>query len=89
VSDPVEGHRSDAAHADAEHATPHLPSNSWTPLTLALSLAVIFVGFLGQVRDTIGPTMWLVGLIGLIVSIAVWVRGSIHEYRSLPEEGGH
>jgi len=78
----------DAAH-DGEHATPHLPPNSATPINVAFALALVFVGFLGGVRDAVGPTMWVLGLVWLAASVTVWIRGSIKEYRSLPEEGGH
>jgi len=77
-----------AAEGD-EHGHPHLPPPSFAPISVALSLAVLFVGFLSQVRDTVGPTMWLVGLLGLIAAGATWARGARREYLELPEEGEH
>jgi hypothetical protein len=67
----------------------HLPSNSWTPLTAALALALVFVGLLSEIRNTIGPTMWVIGLVLLVASLAVWARGARTEYLSLPEDQEH
>ena len=64
----------------------HMPSNSWTPISGALALGLIFVGLLGEIRSTIGPTMWVIGLVLLIVSLAVWARGARTEYKALPED---
>ena len=77
-----------AANPDAgeAHSHIHMPPNSGAPIFVALSLAVLFVGLLGDIRNTLGPTMWLVGLLGLIASCAVWARGAVREYRELPEE---
>jgi hypothetical protein len=78
-----------AEHADhGEHAI-HLPPNSWTPLSGALALALIFVGFLGDVRNSIGPTMWVIGLVLLAGTCVVWARGARTEYLSLPEDQQH
>jgi hypothetical protein len=89
VSDHDVRHGSAAAQSGTEHAQPHLPPNSIVPAALALSLAVLFVGLLHEVRDTVGPAMWLVGLIGLVGSIAAWVITARRDYLELPEEGDH
>jgi hypothetical protein len=78
----------EAHHAGGDHAI-HLPSNSWTPISGALALALVFVGFLGDVRNAIGPTMWVTGLVLLVASLAVWARGARTEYHSLPEDQQH
>ena len=80
-----------AAHADAgeAHGEIHLPPNSFAPVCVALSLAVLFVGLLNAIRDTVGPAMWLVGLLGLIASCASWARSARREYLELPEESSH
>jgi hypothetical protein len=75
--------------AGEAHSEIHLPPNSWAPISVALSLALVFVGLLGDVRNAIGPTMWLVGLLGLIASCAVWARGARREFLELPEESHH
>jgi hypothetical protein len=83
-------HTAAAAPGDSEHTTPHLPPNSLIPIVMALSLAVLFVGFLSQVRDTVGPFMWVLGLLGVIGCSVGWVRAARSEYLELPEEeGGH
>ncbi|MBV8301059.1 MAG: hypothetical protein JOY68_03955 [Candidatus Dormibacteraeota bacterium] len=72
-----------------KHATPHLPPPSFVPVSVALSLAVLFVGFLGDIRNVVGPAMWLVGLLGLIASLVVWARAARTEYLELPEDASH
>jgi len=89
VSDDDERQEAGAAHGEAAHSTPHMPPNSLVPVVLALSLALIFVGFLHEVRDVVGPAMWLIGLIALIGSCALWVVTARRDYYELPEEGGH
>ena len=76
-------------HAGEAHSTPHLPPPSFVPINVALALAVTFVGFLGDIRNVLGPTMWIVGLAWLAVSCAVWVRAARTEYLELPEDANH
>lgn len=76
----VEGH---------EHATPHLPPPSIIPINVAIALAVTFVGFLGDIRNVVGPAMWLIGLVWLVVACAAWVRAARSEYLELPEDASH
>ena len=79
-----------ADHAAGEaHSEIHMPPNSGAPICIALSLGLVFVGLLGEVRNTLGPFMWLIGLLGLIASCAVWARGARREYLELPEESHH
>jgi len=82
------------AHAHDEpaggaHAGIHLPSNSFVPVNAALALALVFVGFLSDVRATVGPAMWLIGLAWLIAACAWWVVTARREYESLPEDQQH
>ena len=78
------------AHDAGEgHATPHLPPPSFVPITVAFSLALVFVGLLGEIRNAVGPTMWVLGLVLLAVSCAVWVRAARTEYLDLPEDSPH
>lgn len=79
-----------AGEADGvvRHAV-HLPPPSWAPIVVALSLAVVFVGLLGEIRDAVGPAMWIVGLLGLIGGCASWARSARTEYLELPEEPEH
>ena len=79
-------HNEDGEHA---HATPHLPPPSFVPINLALALAITLTGFLTDIRAVVGPAMWGVGLIYLIVSCFFWARGARREYLELPEDGGH
>lgn len=71
------------------HAEIHLPPHSFAPVCVALSLAVTFVGLLAAIRETLGPFMWLVGLLGLIASCASWARSARREYLELPEDAQH
>lgn len=79
-----------ATHDEAaEHATPHLPPPSFVPINLALALAITLTGFLTDIRAVVGPAMWGIGLIYLIVTCFFWARGARSEYLELPEDGGH
>ena len=80
-----------AAHPDASeaHSEIHMPPNSWAPISVALSLALVFVGLLGDIRNVVGPAMWLIGLLALIASCASWARSARREYLELPEESHH
>ena len=71
------------------HSTPHLPPPSFAPINVAVALAVIFVGFLKEVRGVLGPWMWVLGLVWLAVSCASWARSARTEYLELPEDAVH
>jgi hypothetical protein len=71
------------------HETPHLPPPSFAPINVALALAITLTGFLTDIRNLVGPLMWGVGLLYLIVSCFFWARGARNEYLELPEDGGH
>jgi hypothetical protein len=75
--------------AGGAHAAIHLPPNSFVPVNVALALALVFVGFLNDVRATVGPAMWLVGLAWLIAACGRWVMTARREYESLPEDQAH
>ena len=89
--DAADEHRDAAASPDSgeAHSTPHLPPPSLAPINVAVALAVTFVGFLKEVRSGVGPFMWVIGLVWLVVSLAVWARGSRREYLDLPEDAHH
>ena len=74
---------------DVEHEHPHLPPPSFVPINLALALAITLTGFLSDIRAVVGPAMWGIGLIYLIVTCFFWARGARAEYLELPEDGGH
>ena len=86
VSNDVARQEHDAAE---DHHTPHLPPPSFAPINAAIALAVTFVGFLGDIRNVVGPAMWVVGLVWLVLSLAFWLRGARREYLELPEDAGH
>jgi hypothetical protein len=83
---PAPAHDEPPGHA---HAGIHLPPNSFVPVSMALALALVFVGFLGDVRATVGPAMWLGGLVWLIAACGWWVVTARREYESLPEDQQH
>lgn len=73
-----------AADAHGEAHEIHLPPNSWSPINVALSLAMCFIGTLSA------TWVWVIGLIWLIASLVAWYRGARNEFHELPEvEGGH
>lgn len=63
----------------------HLPPNSWVPFSVSLALAMTMVGFLDQVRQALGPTIWIIGLVWLIGSLVAWLLAARAEYLDLPE----
>ena len=67
----------------------HMPPPSVIPINVAISLSVVFVGLLSDIRSTVGPAMWLIGLLWLIASLAAWVRAARREYLELPEDATH
>jgi len=91
MSDDAASEHRDTAERDAgeAHSTPHLPPPSLAPINAAIALAVTFVGFLKEVRSGVGPFMWVVGVVWLAVSLAVWARGARTEYLDLPEDAHH
>ena len=59
----------------------HLPPNSWVPISVAFSLAVLFIGFLQE-----RPLNYLICVIGgawLVASLVGWYTGARSEYREL------
>ena len=74
---------------DGAHEHPHLPPPSFVPINLALALAITLTGFLTDIRAVVGPAMWGIGLLYLIVTCFFWARGARNEYLELPEDGGH
>ncbi len=91
MSDAPEKSLDQAAHPDAgeAHSEIHLPPNSFAPVCVALSLSLLFVGLLAEIRNAVGPVMWIVGLLALIASCASWARSARSEYKDLPEEWTH
>jgi hypothetical protein len=79
-------HDEDGEHA---HEHPHLPPPSAVPINLALALAITLTGFLTDIRAVVGPAMWGIGLIYLLVTCFFWARGARSEYLELPEDGEH
>ena len=71
-----------AEHGDHGDAHIHLPPNSWSPINVALSLTMCFVGTLAATWE------WVVGLVWLIGSLYAWFRGARNEYKELPESLG-
>ena len=77
-----------AEDAHQEHASDHghdgihLPPNSWSPISVALSLCMCFLGTLSA------TWVWVVGLVWLVGSLYAWFRGARNEYHELPESIG-
>ncbi|GAC1338847.1 MAG: hypothetical protein NVSMB29_05250 [Candidatus Dormibacteria bacterium] len=59
----------------------HLPPNSWVPISVALSLALLFVGFL-QARP-LNFVLSVVGALWLVVSLVGWYTSARSEYGEL------
>jgi len=78
---PVSG--STAAQEDPHAHAIHLPPNSWSPINVALSLCMCFIGTLSA------TWVWVIGLIWLIASLTAWFRGARNEFHELPEHADH
>ncbi len=81
-------HEAETTHD--EHGGIHLPPPSFVPICVALSLATTLIGFVDQVRNSVGPLVWGIGLVGLIASCVVWYLAARTEFDELPESlDGH
>jgi hypothetical protein len=60
----------------------HLPPNSWSPINVALSLTMCFIGTLSA------TWVWVIGLVWLIGSLVAWFRAARTEFHELPEGPG-
>lgn len=78
-------HEINVDHGVPGHLDIHLPPNSLVPAGVALFLCMTFVGFVDQVRSKLGPTIWLIGLVGLIACCVGWFRAARNEFEELPE----
>jgi len=80
----------EAETPDDEHGGIHMPPPSFVPISVALALATTLVGFVDQVRNTVGGLVWGIGLVWLIASCVVWYRAARTEFNELPESlDGH
>jgi hypothetical protein len=74
-----DAHHDHPAADEAQAHDFHLPPNSWSPINVALSLTMCFIGTLSA------TWVWVVGLIWLIASLTAWFRGARTEFKALPE----
>jgi hypothetical protein len=79
----------DADSGDSAHAEIHMPPNSLVPINVAFALGTTFIGFVDQVRNTVGPLVWGIGLVWFIVSCVVWYFAARSEFNELPESVQH
>jgi len=61
------------------HDAIHMPPNSWIPIGLALTLAMVLTGFL------ITAAVWIIGLVLTIALLVAWYRAARREFEDLPE----
>jgi hypothetical protein len=81
-------HDAEAGHD--EHGGIHLPPPSFVPISVALALATTLIGFVDQVRNTVGGLVWGIGLLWLIASCVVWYFAARTEFNDLPDSlDGH
>jgi hypothetical protein len=79
-----EQHASGSTAAQDNPSHIHLPPNSLSPINVALSLTMCFIGTLSA------TWVWVIGLVWLIASLVAWYRGARNEFNELPEvEGQH
>jgi hypothetical protein len=82
MADDAHTDTADGAHGHDAHAI-HLPPNSWSPINVALSLCMCFIGTLSA------TWVWVIGLVWLIASLTAWFRGARNEFHELPEHADH
>ena len=70
-------------HGDHGHGEPHMPPNSWCPISMAFALCCTFVGF---VTAPLGPVLWIIGLLWFAATCVAWFRAARNEFNELPEE---
>ena len=70
----VEHSRATETH---EHATPHEPAPSFSPILMAVGIALLLTGLV------LSPVMVVVGAIVSLASLATWIMAARREYRGL------
>ncbi len=58
----------------------HLPGGSLQPLLVTVGITLALVGI------TISSTLLVAGIVLTVVTLALWLRDAVHEYRELPED---
>ena len=66
-------------HGHGAHDEIHMPPNSWVPISTALSITALFIGFL------VGVWLDIIGGVWLIASLAAWFRAARNEFGELHE----
>ena len=61
----------------------HLPGPSAQPIALTFGITFLLVGVLE------GMTFLVLGAIITVVTMFLWIRDAVREYRDLPESHGH
>ena len=75
--------------SEAELETPpvgeeiHLPGPTILPLMSAISITLMVVG------TTLTWILSIIGLIGFVITTAMWIRDTRRDIDALPEEHGH
>ena len=75
----------------SDHQEPHMPPNSFVPISLAGSLSLTFVSFLFGFNWLFSATAWKIigvsaGLIWMAITLVVWAMAARSEYLELPED---
>jgi hypothetical protein len=71
------------AEADEAGEAIHLPGPSYQPVVLAFGLTLAVTGVV------IYPPMTVIGLLIVLVTVWMWIRGTRREIRELPLEHDH
>ena len=58
----------------------HLPPGSAHPLLLTIGITISLLGV------TLGPLIWVPGVIITVLVLFAWIRDAVHEYQHLPLE---
>ena len=69
----------DDAHGHGDGHDIHLPPNSWIPIFVAFAFSAIMIGF------TVGPWLWILGLVLTAGGLVAWFRAARAEFEELPD----
>ena len=78
----TDGHNGHPAGHDDGHGDGHgihLPPPSWIPIAVAISFSAVMIGF------TVGPWLWITGLVFTAAGLVAWLRAARAEFEELPD----
>ena len=78
-ADGHDGHPTGQGDGHGDGHDIHMPPNSWIPIAVAITFAATMIGF------TVGPWLWILGLVLTVPGLVAWVRAARAEFEELPD----